>query len=85
MYLWNGWTPIYALLRIFIIIIIIIIVIIIIIAERFEPVIHFMSSWNMIIRVNVVLNNAVVVDSDWHFDNLCGSLLQSHGCTQENF
>ena len=81
MYLWNGWTPIYALLRIFIIIIIIIIII----AERFEPGIHFMSSWNMIIRLNVVLNNTVVVDSDWHFDNLCGSLLQSQGCTQENF
>ena len=24
----------------------------------------------MIVRVNVVLNRTVVVDSDWHFDNL---------------
>ena len=28
-------------------------------------------------RVNVVLNRTVVVDSDWSFDNLCGSHLQS--------
>ena len=28
-------------------------------------------------RVNVVLNRTVVVDSDWRFDNLCGSHLQS--------
>ena len=27
----------------------------------------------MIVRVNVVLNRTVVVDSDWRFDNLCGS------------
>ena len=32
---------------------------------------------NVIFRVNVVLNRTVVVDSDWHFDNLCGSHLQS--------
>ena len=31
----------------------------------------------MIIRVNVVLNRAVVVDSDWRFDNLSSSHLQS--------
>ena len=30
-----------------------------------------------IVRVNVVLNRTVVVDSDWRFDNLCGSHLQS--------
>ena len=32
---------------------------------------------SMIVRVNVVLNRTVVVDSDWRFDNLCGSHLQS--------
>ena len=31
----------------------------------------------MIVRVNVVLNRTVVVDSDCSFDNLCGSNLQS--------
>ena len=31
----------------------------------------------MIVWVNVVLNRIVAVDSDWHFDNLCGSHLQS--------
>ena len=33
----------------------------------------------MIFRVNVVLNRteSIVVDSDWCFDNLCGSHLQS--------
>ena len=31
----------------------------------------------MIVRVNVVLNRTVVVDSDRRFDNLCGSHLQS--------
>ena len=31
----------------------------------------------MIVRVNVVLNRTVVVDSDGRFDNLCGSNLQS--------
>ena len=31
----------------------------------------------MIVRVTVVLNSTVVVDSNWHFDNLCGSHLQS--------
>ena len=30
----------------------------------------------MIVRVNVVLNRTVVVDSDWRFDNLRGSQLQ---------
>ena len=29
------------------------------------------------VQVNVVLNRTVVVDSDRHFDNLCGSHLQS--------
>ena len=32
---------------------------------------------SLIVRVNVVLNRTVVVDSDWRFDNLCGSHLQS--------
>ena len=31
----------------------------------------------MIVRVNVVLNRTVVVDSDRRFDNLCGSHLNS--------
>ena len=30
-----------------------------------------------IVRVNAVVNRTVVVDSDWRFDNLCGSHLQS--------
>ena len=45
--------------------------------ERFKPRSHFKSRLSLIIRVNVVLNRTVVVDSDWHFDNLCGSHLQS--------
>ena len=32
---------------------------------------------SLIVRVNVVLNRTVFVDSDWRFDNLCGSHLQS--------
>ena len=35
------------------------------------------SSLSLIVQVNVVLNRTVVVDSDWRFDNLCGSHLQS--------
>ena len=31
---------------------------------------------SLIVRVNVVLNRSVVVDSDWRFDNLYGSHLQ---------
>ena len=31
----------------------------------------------MIVRVTVVLNRTVVVDSNWRFDNLCGSHFQS--------
>ena len=34
----------------------------------------FKSRLSLIVRVNVVLNRTVVVDSDWRFDNLCGSL-----------
>ena len=44
--------------------------------ERFEPKSHFKSRLSLIIRVNLVLNRTVV-DSDWCFDNLCGSHLQS--------
>ena len=33
---------------------------------------HFKSRLSLIIRVNVVLNRTVVVDSDWRFDNLYG-------------
>ena len=37
----------------------------------------FKSRLSLIVRVNVVLNRTVVVDSDWRFDNLCGSHFQS--------
>ena len=42
----------------------------------FEPGGHFISRLSMIVRVNVVLNRTVVVDSDSRFDNLCGIHLQ---------
>ena len=45
--------------------------------ERFEPRSHFKSILSLIVLVNVVLNRTVVVDSDWRFDNLCSSHLQS--------
>ena len=45
--------------------------------ERFEPRSHFKSRLSLIVRVNVVLNRTVVFDSDWCFNNLCGSHLQS--------
>ena len=45
--------------------------------ERFEPRSHFISRLSMIDWVNVVLNKTIVNDSDWRFDNLCGSYLQS--------
>ena len=46
--------------------------------ERFEPRSHFLSRLSMILCVNVVLNRTVVVvDSDWRFDNLSSSHLQS--------
>ena len=45
--------------------------------ERFEPRSHFKSRLSLIVLVNVVLNRTLVVDSDWRFDNLCGSHLQS--------
>ena len=32
----------------------------------------------LIVRVNVVLNRTVVVDSDWRFNNVCGTHFQSH-------
>ena len=35
------------------------------------------STLSLIVRANVVLNRTVFVDSDWRFDNLCGSHLQS--------
>ena len=46
-------------------------------SERFEPRSHFKSRLSLIVRVNVVLNRTVVVDSDWRFEDLCGSHLQS--------
>ena len=45
--------------------------------ERFEPRSHLKSRLSLIVRVNVLLNRTVAVDSDWHFDDLCGSHLQS--------
>ena len=45
--------------------------------ERFEPRSHFKSRLSLIVRVNVVLNRTVFVDSDWRFVNLLGSHLQS--------
>ena len=45
--------------------------------ERFEPRSHFKSRLSLIIWVNIVLNRTVFADSDWRFDNLCGSHLQS--------
>ena len=47
------------------------------ICEGFEPRSHFISRFSVIVRVNVVLKSTIVVDSDWHVDNLCGSHLQS--------
>ena len=47
------------------------------VSERFEPRSHFKSRLILIVRLNVALNRTVVVDSDWRFDNLCGSHLQS--------
>ena len=38
---------------------------------------HFKSRLSLIVRVNVVLNRTVVVDNYRHFNNLCGSHLQS--------
>ena len=38
---------------------------------------YFKSRLSLIVQVNVDLNRTVVVDSDWHFKNLCGSHLQS--------
>ena len=45
--------------------------------EWYWPTIYRVKRLSLIVRVNVVLNRTVVVDSDWHFDNLCGSHLQS--------
>ena len=45
--------------------------------ERFEHRSHFKSRLSLIVRVNVVLNRTVVLDSDWRFHNLCGSHLRS--------
>ena len=45
--------------------------------KGFEPRSHFKSGLSLIIRVNIVLNRTDVVDSDWRFDTLCGSHLQS--------
>ena len=39
--------------------------------------VYFKSRLSLIVRVKVVLNRTVVVDSDWRFDNLRGSHLQS--------
>ena len=39
--------------------------------------ITYVKRLSLIVRVSLVLNRTVVVDSDWRFDNLCGSHLQS--------
>ena len=44
---------------------------------KVEPRSHFKSRLSLIVQANVVLRRTVVVDSDWHFDNLRGSHLQS--------
>ena len=44
---------------------------------------YIKSRLSLIVRVNVVLNRTVVVDSDWRFDNLCGSHLQSQRLQQQ--
>lgn len=44
--------------------------------EWLEPRHYFIKRWNMIIWVSVILN-VTVVDSDWCFDNLSWSHLQS--------
>ena len=46
------------------------------ICERFEPRSHFISKLSMIVQVNLVPNRTAV-DSDWRFDNLYSSLLQT--------
>ena len=43
----------------------------------FEPRSHFLRRLSLIVRVNLVLNRTVVVDSDWRLDNMCRSHLQS--------
>ena len=42
---------------------------------------YFKSKLRLIVRVNVVLNRTVFIDSDLRFDNLCGSHLQSQKMT----
>ena len=40
----------------------------------------FKKTLSLIVRVNIVLNRTVVVDSDWHFDNLCGVIFICINC-----
>ena len=44
-------------------------------SERFELWSHFTSRWNLIVLVNP---DSTLVESDWRFDNLSGSHLQSN-------
>ena len=44
-------------------------------SERFELWSHFTSRWNLIVFVNP---DSTLVESDWRFDNLSGSHLQSN-------
>ena len=44
--------------------------------KRFEPRSLFISSWSLIVQVSVILNRTVL-DTDWGFDNLCNSHLES--------
>ena len=45
--------------------------------EASQTICDYKSRLRLTVRVNVVLNRTVVFDSYWHFDNLCGSHLQS--------
>ena len=44
---------------------------------KVEPRSHFRSRLSLIIQVIIVLNRTVVFESDWRFNNLCNSHLQS--------
>ena len=44
--------------------------------HSYAPINVIKSRLSLIVRVNVVLNRTVVVDSDWRFDNLCGVIFR---------
>ena len=45
--------------------------------KTLSDIVYTKVGWVWSVRVNVVLNRTIVVDSDWGIDNLCGSHLQS--------